>query len=39
MKISVSTVETQLSLATKFIRKEFEKNYDKLFLLGICLLI
>ncbi|ULB35040.1 MULTISPECIES: RNA polymerase sigma-70 factor [Proteiniphilum] len=39
MKISVSTVETQLSLATKFIRKEFEKNYDKLFLLGLCLLI
>lgn len=35
MKISVSTVETQLSLATKFMRKEFEKNYDKLFLLCI----
>ena len=35
MQISVSTVETQLSLATKFMRKEFEKNYDKLFLLGI----
>lgn len=36
MHISISTVETQLSLATKFIRKQFEKNYDKLFLL--CLL-
>jgi RNA polymerase sigma-70 factor (ECF subfamily) len=32
MKISVSTVETQLSLATKFIRKQVEKNYDKLFM-------
>lgn len=36
MQISVSTVETQLSLATKFMRKQFEKNYDKLFLL-LCL--
>lgn len=35
MHISVSTVETQLSLATKFIRKQFEKNYDKLFLLSM----
>lgn len=35
MKISVSTVETQLSLATKFIRKQFEKNHDKLFLLSV----
>lgn len=35
MHISVSTVETQLSLATKFIRKQFEKNYDKLFLFSI----
>ena len=35
MQISVSTVETQLSLATKFIRKQFEKNYDKLFLLSM----
>ncbi|MDO5522505.1 MAG: RNA polymerase sigma-70 factor [Bacteroidia bacterium] len=33
MQISVSTVETQLSLATRFMRKNFEKNYDKLFLL------
>lgn len=32
LQISVSTVETQLSLATKFMRKQFEKNYDKLFL-------
>lgn len=39
MNISVSTVETQLSLAIKFIRKEFQKNWDKLFLLLICLLI
>jgi RNA polymerase sigma-70 factor (ECF subfamily) len=39
LNISVSTVETQLSLATKFIRKQFEKNYDKLFLLCILLLI
>ena len=31
MNISVSTVETQLSLAMKFFRNEFEKNYDKLF--------
>ncbi len=37
MHISVSTVETQLSLATKFIRKQFEKNYDKLFLLSMIL--
>lgn len=35
MHISVSTVETQLSLATKFIRKQFEKNYYKLFLFSI----
>lgn len=35
MQISVSTVETQLSLATKFIRKQFEKNYDKLFFLSM----
>lgn len=34
MQISVSTVETQLSLATKFMREEFEKHYDKLFLFG-----
>ena len=39
MNISVSTVETQLSLAMKFMKKEFEKSHDKLFLLGICLLI
>lgn len=39
MQISVSTVETQLSLATKFIRKQFEKNYDKLFLLCMLSLI
>lgn len=31
MKISVSTVETQLSLATKFIRKKVEENYNTLF--------
>ncbi len=31
MDISVSTVETQISLAMKFIRAEFEKNYDKIF--------
>jgi RNA polymerase sigma-70 factor (ECF subfamily) len=35
MKISVSTVETQISLAMKFIRTEFEKNYDKLFYLAL----
>lgn len=39
MQISVSTVETQLWLAVKFIRKQFEKNYDKLFLLCFVLLI
>ncbi|SFL50153.1 RNA polymerase sigma-70 factor [Proteiniphilum acetatigenes] len=39
MHISISTVETQLSLATKFIRKQFEKNYDKLFLLCLLSLI
>lgn len=39
MQISISTVETQLSLATKFIRKQFEKNYDKLFLLCLMSLI
>lgn len=39
MNISVSTVETQLSLAMKFIRTEFEKNYDKLFFLALILLI
>lgn len=39
MHISISTVETQLSLATKFIRKQFEKNYDKLFLLCMLSLI
>ncbi|RNC66262.1 RNA polymerase sigma-70 factor [Proteiniphilum sp. X52] len=38
MHISISTVETQLSLATKFIRKQFEKNYDKLFLLSMLFL-
>ena len=32
MNISVSTVETQLSLAMKFMKAEFAKNYDKLFL-------
>lgn len=35
LQISVSTVETQLFLATKFIRKKIEKNYDKLFLFFI----
>lgn len=39
MNISVSTVETQLSLATKFMRKQFEKNYNKLFGLVLLLLI
>jgi len=39
LNISVSTVETQLSLAMKFMRKEFQKNRDKLFVLLICLLI
>ncbi len=39
MNISVSTVETQLSLAMKFMKTEFEKNYDKLFFLCFCLLI
>ncbi|MEA4904175.1 ECF RNA polymerase sigma factor SigW [bioreactor metagenome] len=39
MNISVSTVETQLSLATKFMRKQFEKNYNKLFGLMLLLLI
>ena len=39
MQIFVSTVETQLWLAVKFIRKQFEKNYDKLFLLCFVLLI
>ncbi len=35
MSISVSTVETQLSLAMKYIRSEFEKNSDKLFYLAL----
>ena len=39
MNVSVSTVETQLSLAMKFMKTEFEKNYDKLFLLMFILLI
>lgn len=39
MHISVSTVETQLSLATRFMRRQLEKNYDKLFLLCLPLLI
>ncbi len=39
MHISISTVETQLSIAMKFMRSEFEKNYDKLFLLVFILLI
>jgi RNA polymerase sigma-70 factor (ECF subfamily) len=38
MQISVSTVETQLSLAIKFIRKKVEKNYDKLFTLLVMLI-
>jgi RNA polymerase sigma-70 factor (ECF subfamily) len=38
MQISVSTVETQISLATKFIRKQVEKNYDKLFTLLVLLI-
>lgn len=39
MNISVSTVETQLSLAMKFMKAEFAKNYDKLFLAVFFLLI
>jgi RNA polymerase sigma-70 factor (ECF subfamily) len=39
MHISVSTVETQLSLATRFMRRQLEKNYDKLFLLCLAMLI
>ena len=39
MQISVSTVGTQLWLAVKFIRKHFEKNFHRLFLLGLILLI
>ena len=39
MHISVSTVETQLSLATRFMRRELEKNYDKLFVISLLLLI
>ena len=39
MQISVSTVETQLWLAVKCIRKHFEKNFHRLFLLGLILLI
>ncbi|WP_414703203.1 RNA polymerase sigma-70 factor [Proteiniphilum sp. UBA5384] len=39
MQISISTVETQLSLATKFIKRQFEKNYDKLFILCLMSLI
>lgn len=39
MNISVSTVETQLSLAMKFMKTEFAKNYDKLFLTAFFLLI
>lgn len=39
MNISVSTVETQLSMAMKFMKTEFEKNYDKLFLVVLFLLI
>ena len=39
MHISVSTVETQLSLATRYMRRQLEKNYDKLFLLCLPLLI
>ena len=39
MQISVSTVEMQLWLAVKFIRKHFEKNFHRLFLLGLILLI
>jgi RNA polymerase sigma-70 factor (ECF subfamily) len=38
MNITISTVETQLSLATKFMRKEFEKNYSKLFSLSLLLI-
>jgi len=38
MHISVSTVETQLSLAIRFMRRELEKNYDKLFIVSLFLL-
>ncbi len=39
MQISVSTVETQLTLATKFVRRQCEKDYDKLFFIAFILLI
>lgn len=39
MDISVSTVETQLSIATKYMRQMFEKNWDKLFVLIIALML
>lgn len=39
LDISVSTVETQLSLATKYMRQMFEKNWDKLFILLMTLLL
>lgn len=39
MDISVSTVETQLSLASKYMRQMFEKNWDKLFMLLVMLLL
>lgn len=35
LDISVSTVETQLSLAKKFLREQLEMHRDKLFLIGI----
>lgn len=39
MDISVSTVETQLSIATKYMRQMFEKNWDKLFVLIIVFML
>lgn len=39
MDISVSTVETQLSIATKYMRQMFEKNWDKLFVLIIAFML
>lgn len=39
MGISISTVETQLSIATKYMRRMFEKNWDKLFVIVTAILL
>lgn len=39
MGISISTVETQLSIATKYMRHMFEKNWDKLFVIVTAMLL